>query len=301
MKNNNQIKTTKNSLHPRNKHRERYNFKELTKTCAELKAFVSVNKFGDESIDFFNPNAVKTLNKALLKHFYGIANWDIPENYLCPPIPGRADYIHTIADLVGDTKNKKINCLDIGVGANCIYPIIGLTEYNWNFVGSDIDTNALQAAQITIDNNSVLKNKIELRLQKNKNQILNGIVKADDFFDVSICNPPFHSSAKEAEKASLRKLTNLKKELVQKAILNFGGKNNELWCEGGEQKFISTLILESKLFAKSCGWFTTLVSKESTLDMIYFELKKAGAKHCQTFDMEHGNKKSRIVAWTYFE
>jgi len=58
----------KSQLHPRSKHRNRYNFPQLIKTCPELASFVAVNAYGDESIDFFNPAAVKALNKALLMH-----------------------------------------------------------------------------------------------------------------------------------------------------------------------------------------------------------------------------------------
>ena len=70
------------SLHPRNKHRERYDFPQLITACPELRPFVMTSKAGEESIDFANPNAVKTLNKALLAHFYHIKFWDIPQNYL---------------------------------------------------------------------------------------------------------------------------------------------------------------------------------------------------------------------------
>lgn len=83
----------KYSLHPRNKHRERYDFKILADKSPDLTRFVKLNPYGDESIDFFIPEAVKMLNKSLLKQYYGIGNWDIPAGYLCPPIPGRADYI----------------------------------------------------------------------------------------------------------------------------------------------------------------------------------------------------------------
>ena len=60
----------KTRLHLRNKHRERYNFKELIKVCPELKSFVKPNIYKEnssDSIDFFNPDAVKMLNKSLLK------------------------------------------------------------------------------------------------------------------------------------------------------------------------------------------------------------------------------------------
>ena len=136
---------TKLKLHPRNKHRQGYNFKQLTKTCPDVAPFVQINKYGTESIDFSNAMAVKLLNKALLIEYYGIVNWQIPPNYLVPPIPGRADYIHHIADVLSDQmkqkipRGPKIKCLDIGVGANCIYPILGTQEYGWSFIGADID------------------------------------------------------------------------------------------------------------------------------------------------------------------
>ena len=143
----------KNNLHPRNKHRLRYNFPELIAACPELSAFVAPNPYGDLSVDFKDPNAVKALNRALLQFFYKVDLWDVPEGYLCPPIPGRADYIHTLADLLAADNNgsiplgKSIKVLDIGVGANCIYPLIGHHEYGWSFVGSDIDHIAVNSAK----------------------------------------------------------------------------------------------------------------------------------------------------------
>ena len=167
----------KTELHSRNRHRERYDFKQLIESCPELAPFVLLNSYNDESIDFFDPEAVKMLNKALLKHYYCISHWDIPKNYLCPPIPGRADYIHHIADVLGSSNKGKIptgsqiKCLDIGVGANCIYPIIGNKEYGWSFVGSEIDTVAIESANRIIEGNPLLKGKIEIRLQRNPQDI----------------------------------------------------------------------------------------------------------------------------------
>jgi len=155
----------KSSLHPRNRHRERYDFKQLIESCPELAQFVKINIYNDESIDFSDPEAVKMLNKALLKRYYEIDNWNIPQNYLCPPIPGRADYIHHIADLLCSNNygkiptGEKIKCLDIGVGANCVYPIIGNKEYGWSFIGSDIDPVAIGSATKIIELNPSLKRK----------------------------------------------------------------------------------------------------------------------------------------------
>lgn len=291
------------TLHKKNKHTGRYDFDALTLVHSPLKPFVKANKFGDNSIEFSNAEAVKSLNTALLKHFYKIEFWDIPENYLCPPIPGRADYIHHIAELLGN-KNKykipmngKVTCLDIGTGANCIYPIIGHQEYGWYFIATDIDEVALKSAEKIITSNEDLKDKVELRLQDNSKHVFNGVIKSKDQIDLIICNPPFHASAKEADASALRKVRNLKTS--KKVKLNFGGTNKELWCEGGEKRFINTMIMESETFGKSCYWFSTLVSKKENLKGIYQALKAVNVNKVKTINMGQGNKMSRIVAWTF--
>ena len=297
----------KSSLHSRNKHKSRYDFDVLTQVLPELSAFVSVNKCGDESIDFSNPKAVKALNKALLKHFYKIDFWDIPEGYLCPPIPGRADYIHYAADLLASCNNqqmpkaKAIKVLDIGVGANCVYPIIGHQEYGWKFVGSDIDEVSVKSAKNIIDANKVLTNAVDVRFQNIKSQIFKNIIRKGERFDLSICNPPFHASAAEANAGSQRKNRNLGNKNYANPILNFGGQNTELWTEGGEFAFIRKMIDESRLFKDQCFWFTSLVSKSENLDGIYAMLSRAEVAEIRTSEMSTGNKIARIVAWTFLD
>lgn len=289
----------KNTLHQKNKHRERYNFLELIAAYADLAPFVRINNYGDESIDFANPDAVMALNKALLIHFYGIENWSVPKGFLCPPIPGRAEYIHHVAEALSINNASAIHCLDVGVGANCIYPIIGVVDYGWTFVGSDVELESLKNAQSIIDNNSVLNNNIELRHQPKRNNIFQGIIQAEDHFDLTVCNPPFHRSANEASAGSLRKVKNLGQKKKQEPVLNFGGQGNELWCEGGEIQFIQTMIRESALYKNNCRWFTTLVSKKENVNSIYKALKNVAVKEVKTIEMQHGNKTSRVVAWRF--
>jgi 23S rRNA (adenine1618-N6)-methyltransferase len=296
----------KSNLHPRNPHRFRYDFVELMKSCVELKPFVFINKYDSQTIDFANPKAVKMLNKAILVHFYSVSYWDIPENYLCPPIPGRADYVHYIADLLSLSnkgvipKGQSIKVLDIGIGANCVYPIIGTLSYNWQFVGSDIDPIAIKSARDIITKNDNLKDKIEVRLQGNVKSVFQGIILNDEVFDVSICNPPFHVSEEKATRGTQRKIKNLDNKSTQKTTLNFGGQNAELWCEGGEEKFIVNMIKESVLIPNKCMWFTSLVSKKEHLSSIYRSLKSAKVLESQTIEMAQGQKISRIVAWTFW-
>lgn len=290
----------KSELHKRNKHKGQYDFQLLTENYPPLKKFVILNPLGVQTVNFFNPQAVKALNKALLISYYGIRYWDIPKGYLCPPIPGRADYVHYIADLIqpGEQTASR-RCLDIGVGANCIYPIIGQTEYGWTFVGSDIDPVSIENARKIVTCNPILAHKIELRLQKDNRKIFDGIINPDDYFDVTLCNPPFHSSREEAEDVTLRKLSSLKGERVNKARLNFGGNANELWCEGGELRFLLNMISESQKFKNNCSWFTSLVSKEKNLDKLCAKLKVVNVSEYKIIPMHQGTKSSRILAWRF--
>ncbi len=293
------------TLHPRNLHNQRYDFEELNKSSSQLEQYVKKNKYGDLSIDFHSNDAVMALNKALLKHFYQI-DWKIPKKYLCPPIPGRVDYIHYLADLLAKSnsdiipKGNSIKALDVGVGANCIYPIVGNRRYGWEFIGSDIDAVSIKNAQDIVDLNHSLKNKIELRTQSSKEYIFTNIIKKNDKIDFTMCNPPFHKSKKEAKEGTKRKLLNLSKGKNKKVSLNFGGQHNELWCEGGEVEFISKMIHESKSYKDNCLWFTSLVSKKENLEAIYKELKKQSPEQIETIEMTQGQKQTRFVAWTYY-
>jgi 23S rRNA (adenine1618-N6)-methyltransferase len=286
----------KSGLHPRNRFNTRYDFPQLIACCPPLAAFVKPNAYGDDSIDYADPLAVKALNQALLKQAYGLAHWDIPPGYLCPPIPGRSDYLHHLADLIAQRRGPAVRVLDIGTGANCIYPLIGASEYGWSFVGAEVDPTALRWAKKIVAANPSVAGLIDCRLQKSATQCFHGILQPREHFDLTLCNPPFHSSAAAAAAGTQRKLRNLG---GKKAGLNFGGKANELWCEGGELAFIRRMIEESAVFAAQCGWFTTLVSKSEHLPRLEQALRQVKAATIQVIDMAQGQKKSRILAWTF--
>ncbi|MEZ8608255.1 23S rRNA (adenine(1618)-N(6))-methyltransferase RlmF [Vibrio sp. 10N.239.311.G01] len=318
-------------LHPRNQHTGRYNFELLVAALPELKEHLIKNPVGEDTINFSDPLVVKLLNKALLAHHYGVKHWDIPAGYLCPPIPGRADYIHRVADILnsdgqGEPYNHaSVKALDIGVGANCIYPIIGATEYKWRCTGTDVDSVSIKTANFIAESNPNLKGKIRARLQADSESIFKGVIKDNERYDVTICNPPFHSSLEEAEKGSQRKLDNLaanrakkagqsfKPEMNKKPVkldkstkqdkptLNFGGQKAELWCPGGEAAFIMKMARESQLFATQVLWFTTLISKKDNVDMVRSELGKLRAKQVKVVEMSQGQKVSRFIAWTFMD
>ncbi|ABV39031.1 protein of unknown function DUF890 [Shewanella sediminis HAW-EB3] len=346
--------TEKKGLHERNLHRDGYDFEQLIEASPALKPYVRPNPYGNLSIDFADPLAVKALNLALLQLHYRIEYWDIPAGFLCPPIPGRVDYLHYIADLlagidsdtVGDKaeeqveeigtrqnvpyaskpessapkqryksqKRMKINALDIGTGANGIYPILGIQAYGWRFVASDVDPLSIENVNRIVGQNKALQGKLKTRLQTDHQKVFHGIIQADDRFDITLCNPPFHASLSEASEGSLRKVKNLAANRAAKGHkpepaaskakpdaneLNFGGQKAELWCEGGEKQFLANMIRESKDFATQCLWFTSLVSKKENLQPCYAALEKVGAVTVKTIDMAQGNKLTRVLAWSY--
>lgn len=290
-------------LHPRNLHNRPYDFEKLVAVEPQLQHYLAPRKDGQLSVDFSNPDAVITLNRALLKYFYDLKWWSVPPGYLTPPIPGRVDYLHYLADLlendVSHCRSKQIRALDIGTGANCIYALLGWKVYGWHFVATDIERVSIDSAQKILEKNGIDKKSIELRLQSHSSHIFKGVIQKGDCFDVTLCNPPFHKSQEAASKGSHRKVKNLTKNSRAKLKLNFQGQSNELWYPGGEIAFIAKMIEESALFQKEVGWFTTLVSKKENLTVIYRLLKRVKVSDIKTIPMQQGQKLTRIVAWKF--
>ncbi len=288
-------------LHPRNPHREGYDFAALLARTPELAALTTRNPRGETTIDFKDPRSVRALNRALLRAQYGVDYWEIPEGYLCPPIPGRVDYLHYLADLLAESngatppRGRAITALDIGTGASLIYPLTGLHSYGWAFTGVDIDPVSLASAREICARNGL---EIALRHQPNPQDIFHGVITRKDRFHLTLCNPPFHASPEDARRGTLRKWRNLGQ--TPAAGLNFGGQSGELWCAGGEVGFISTMIAQSRDFSEQCLWFTSLVSKSDSLHPLLRQLARAQVDEHRIIEMAQGQKISRILAWTYY-
>jgi len=290
------------NFHPRNLHRDGYDFSSLTKSHPPLQPHVTIKGKHEPTINFADPDAVKALNTALLKHHYGLTHWDIPEGYLCPPVPGRAEYLHHLADLLAAggplLTGKDTRILDIGTGANLIYPILGHRIYDWSMVGTDTDNLALKTAKALLDINPVLQQGIQVRQQKNPRFILEGIIRENDFFHATVCNPPFYASPEEASGANARKRRNLKLGDVGRTM---AGQPGELWTEGGEKLFLLRFIKESKIYGQQIGWFTSLVSQKDNLEVLERALEKAAAKEVKIISLAAGQKRTRFIAWRFQE
>lgn len=296
-------KESKASLHPANPHQAGYDMHALQQSYPALKPFLLTTPRGEQSIDFSDPQAVKTLNQALLAHHYQLPFWDVPDGYLCPAVPGRLDYLLHLADLLKSShqgkmpKSRQLKLLDVGCGANLIYPLLATRHFGWQVLASDIDAGALlHGASILAQHQ--LADRIELRQQTNSNDIFDHLLKAGEYIDVTLCNPPFHQSAEQAAEGSLRKRTNLGLSSTA-AELNFAGQSHELWCDGGELKFIQRMMQQSRAIGSQVYWFSSLVSKKEHLAPLQVMLKKLGVSAQQVVEMAQGNKQSRFIAWTF--
>jgi 23S rRNA (adenine1618-N6)-methyltransferase len=258
---------------------------------------------GSITVDFTDPAAVKALNRALLIEAYGLKGWDIPPGYLCPPIPGRTDYLHHLADLLAEggeiPRGTAVRVLDVGVGANLIYPLVGHKEYAWAFVGTDLDGTALEAAARILKANPGLERAIQLRRQPDRQAVFQHVVQPGERFSLSLCNPPFHGSLREVREASQAKWRKLGRGAS--SARNFGGQGAELWCPGGEVGFISRMIEESQALHGQVAWFTTLVASSASLPALQRALRKVEPTEVRLVPMAQGQKQSRFLAWTFLD
>ena len=158
-------RSSSSMFHVRNKYQGRYDFSALKRVNPNLITIKNIHN-NDDTIDYTNANSVIQLNKAILmSHYDGIRYWDIPDGYLVPPIPSRADYIHHIHDLISSSssssssgsssRGSSIRGIDIGCGASLIYSLVGTNEYGWSFVSTDIDVGAIASARRIVENNNI--------------------------------------------------------------------------------------------------------------------------------------------------
>lgn len=281
-------------LHHDNKHKEGYDIDLLVKNLPELSKHVIITPAGKKSINFRDSTAVLLLNKALLQTYYDVKGWKILPNSLCPPIPGRADYIHYVAELIAEKKNARV--LDIGTGSSLIYPLLGASIYGWNFVASDTHQASLDNARSILKTNTQLKNKIDLRLQPDQEKILTNIIADGEQFDLVVCNPPFYKSREHHWEKIVKK--NEKMHGGQDLpAQNFGGLSNELWYKGGEKSFILQMIYESFEFKKQLTWCTSIVSDKDHIKPLVAVLEYHKVAEVKIIPIHHGQKATRVLAW----
>ncbi len=125
----------------------------------------------------------------------------------------RLNYIHWVEDLLRErlptvfpapSPGKRELGVDVGTGVSCIYPLLGARVYNWHFIGTDIDAEAIACASKLASVNG-LAEQVSL-VQVPVGAFLTPAVTmaeagarrgikptADPIVDFTMCNPPFFS------------------------------------------------------------------------------------------------------------
>ena len=292
-------------MHPRNRFAAAYDLDALQRVEPGLAAYRTTTPAGAPTLDFASAEAVRLLNKALLSSAYGIEFWDLPPGSLCPAVPGRLEYVHLLADLLAEHPPRAAGDdgpaygLDLGTGASLIYPVLAVREYGWRMVGTDIDDEALRCAGAVASFNPALRGRIELRRQRQPGRLFAGVVTAGEYFDFSMCNPPFFASAAAAEADARRKARKLHGADADVATRNFGGRPTELWTSGGEPAFLKRMIAGSARYHAQVGWFTTLVSKRAYLRDAHRQLARTKARDIHVRTFATGHKQHQVIAWRY--
>ena len=291
---------SKGRPHQRNSFQGVYDIDRLTAAYPALHSHIIIQAHTRrQTVNWSNPESVRALNTALLVADYGIhPNYAeiLPIGALFPPVPGRADYIHHIADLLTRSNNndgnvpmgKQVVGVDVGTGASCIYPILATSVYGWRMIATEINPTSIQSARNIVTENA-LDVLIDVRVQERSSSIFDGVLHRDEVVDFTMCNPPFYPSKEAFQAENARKLRGLSRskkarrsDVVRSMPVdstktiessagmsnNFGGNANELWCKGGEVSFVKKMIRESELFQKRCLWFTSLVSRKDNLPKV---------------------------------
>ncbi|KAI7869094.1 uncharacterized protein EV154DRAFT_432044 [Mucor mucedo] len=268
-------------MHPRSVFNKEPDFNRLAEKYESFEKFVKVGNNKRAYIDFKDPEAFDI-------------DIDFPLDSLCPAVPNRLNYILWLQDLIDDTLTdaKDIIGIDIGVGASCIYPLLGCaTDLNWRFLGTDIDLRSIDYAKENVKRNH-LEDRITIQHTADPSKIflLEDTVPVYTF---SMCNPPFYSSQEELDEG----LDN--KELEPSAVCN--GSNGEMITEGGEYGFISRMIEESLILQKRVIWYTSMMGLKRTIRPLVRLLKESGISNYVVTNFTQGNTTRWAIAWSFYD
>ena len=310
-------------MHPRNVFAaSNPDFATLAATRPRLLPYLIETKDGRHTIDFSSWDAVFELNRALLDACYGVKHWEVPRGHLCPPAANRANYVHWIEDLLALSRPASASAsaagpavvgLDVGVGASCVYPLIGASLNGWRFVGIDVTDVAVAGARANAAGNPAIRHLVEIRDARTfhlartsptpENQtrtsdsrggsLLLPAIDDHETFAFCMCNPPFFDSDIGAEEMRRRKNPGS----------DFGGSDAETSCPGGERAFTARLFEDSLALRDRVHWFTTMCGKKETVKHLRRALASRDARVAavRTTVFRQGKTARWGVAWSFAE
>ena len=269
-------------------------FLTLIKEFPELKKYIlKQNEDNEEEFqfDWSNNELSLLMDKSILNYYFNIKYYDIPKGFLIPPIPSRINYINLInsiiAKLIKDINIKNIIGIDIGTGANIIYPILGYSIYKWKFICTEINKEAYNNAKLILQKNN-LENNINIIKQNNKDNIFISILNRENKYLFSMCNPPYYNYENEI------KLEDKKRDNEY----NF----DEIYYKNGEYGFFQRYFEESICYKNNVFLYTILIGKKINAENIYDKLSSY-SDIIKIYNMQKiltGNNVRYIIYWSFF-
>ncbi|KAG7163978.1 RNA N6-adenosine-methyltransferase METTL16-like [Homarus americanus] len=124
-------------MHQRNRYRTPPSFKKLATQYPEFREHCTYDLSGKVHLDFKNPKAVRALTTCLLDQDFGL----------------KSLYLMTHAARY-DSEHMVVGA-DIGVGAACIYPLLGAKQFGWCMLGTETDQLSYGSATTNVLNNNL--------------------------------------------------------------------------------------------------------------------------------------------------
>jgi 23S rRNA A1618 N6-methylase RlmF len=299
------------------------NFAELAQLYPSFSKHVVI-KNGQPSLDWNNPESLCELTKALLHKDFGVTI-ELPLDQLCPTVTSRVNYILWLEDLLdlpstslrpakrlktGTTDTSlstqpQIRGIDIGTGASCVYPLLGVSMNGWKFVATDIDETSVSWAQKNVAMNGwedfvqvkhVSSDSILLSLfpdvlpsGQEEEGDLSKKSTPENFskeFDFCMCNPPFFESLEQK---------------IENPHTQCNATQGELVTEGGEVAFVIKMAEESLLLRDRITWYTSLLGRKVSVKKILKFLHENGIKNTRTTTFYQGHTTRWAIAWSFGE
>lgn len=265
----------------------------LAKEYADFAEHVTYNTLGKAKVDFKDNDAQRALSRTLMKHFF---NLDVllPPGRLVPAVPQRLNYVLWVQDLVEKVLNKKDDVVgvDIGTGASCVLALLANRQCGWDFLATETDPEAFAQAVENVGRNNLQENVKVLQVDS----LVSAVEKAEGRqVDFCVCNPPFFSSAEEADAKS-----KAEEQGRDPPTSDMGGTDSEkVWQHTGEVGFFHDVLLRDSLQLRDkVGIYTCMLGKNSSVKQILATLQDK-VKSCRVAEFHQGKTTRYAVAWTF--
>jgi len=238
-------------------------------------------------LDFSRPEARHVVARVCLELHWNL-KWECPRDRLAPCVPNRVAYLAWLYEEVLPKRDLRV--IDVGTGASCIYPLLGSRMFDWSFVATDIDTEAVKTAKANVKLNPDL-NIFVIKVDPDAPPLTSAKLLCEESssitsFDLSMTNPPFFADEEERDSA----VGGMHRPEGRAVCVR-----NEEIVQGGEVEFVK------RIHSDPCPvvWKSALLGKKTSqakLLTIFNRDPKVLLVKSSSFRL--GNTVRYLIAWT---